>query len=314
MSDNMMMHGIIQQQEMIYTAEEQQCEEMRRTYFYEYQDTSNSHVYQIFDTKQTGINCGMFASAMAIYAISHRMHSRENSLFPLLQNDQIHTNMVLNLAHELQRQGQMNALTSLGEMFDADSLAETINLFAENEEALEACGLDNGTESIMARVIPFADIVRFENAIRFARDNHLMVLVPYYAGDKAEPYIPQNAVESKDMTNAHWVLIRGEGTGAVESVSVYEGNMLQMGQIYTLESVFNSNMSLSNRISWSHFFEGTEQDAPDLYHQASVGINSRINELLDRNGQIPFDLDNTEEIVNLRGRMVVIGHRAVHQN
>ena len=293
---------------------DEEYEELRRTDFSGFQHTTQSAVFPVYGTAQTGINCGMFASAMAIYALSSGMHRKSNELRNILTECiVIRKNMILNLAHEMQHHGQMNALSSLGEMYDADRLARTINIFGADKDGHAACGLDN-SEPILAKVISFSDIERLEQVVRFARDNHLMVLVPYFAGEEAEPYDPERVVTADEMYRAHWSVIKGEGKGKVSSVEIYEGNLLQTGETYSLDTVFDSNMSLADSLSWERLLEEISVE-PDLCAQAKIGLNSRINALLERGEtQLPFDFDNEVEKVNLRGRLVVVGIRDINDD
>lgn len=266
---------------------------------------ANNNTQTVTETLQSGANCGCYAAAMAMWALTYRPNDTESICDGLI------TLEVQDIAEELQNVAMQNGLSSLGEMFDAGALAGAINLYSQLliPEHLEAGGKKR---EILAKMGSFNSLERFRAIIDGAGRLGLNVLVPYFSVE-SRPWVPDisdrggdGLATPKEMQHAHWCVIQKDENNMV---FLYEGHRKSfikgISRDMSIERLFDSNMSLGDEFDWEDFLKN------DSDGENRNLVRERMNRIsADRIMDSPFIEDGggaLREIANLRGRVVLVG-------
>lgn len=263
-------------------------------------------------TKQDGVNCGMYAAAMAIRSL---LTARKGAVEQKIDD----------IAKCLQTDVVDNKLSALGEMYDAEELAKAINRFLGT--------ITSGTEvrSIAgkryhAQAITVDSEEQFKTLLKECTSRGLRVLVPYLSykslpgefeivktdsgleamvtriGKSDEkmrvakaPFSDTEAknVKAMGMYKAHWGMVYElEEDGNVKMV---EGNQ-GLTHIVPLANLFRSNESLVDKFPLGQFINSDAKRKKRLYDLDGSKTASNPAETI---------IDMIE--VKLRHQVIVIG-------
>ena len=261
-----------------------------------------SNVAKVVQTRQTVPNCGCVAGAMAVCSLLNPKKIYEET------NSEIKRELVFDLASDIQMIGMRKAKTSIGEMFDADALAETLTEYGQEIKTGESDASEGPKRKIAARVYRFDAENKLKQAIKLAKARGVRVLIPYYADAIALPIVPKNKdVHGRalptDMAHAHWGL--ADEIDEHNNVKIYEGNMALNGHGQPLDALYISNNSLGDEFEWNEGFLNRLGDR-DYALASRIALQQRW-EYLRNEGIINEDADHVREHVNLRGSLVLVG-------
>ena len=213
---------------------------------------------RLIAAKQQGPTCGCYATGMVIESLTdwrEEWKKRNVDGEEVVPFDEISVmeNDSVQIARAFEDTAKSLGLSSLGEMFSAETLAYAINRFA---------GL-NGA-NILAKHMEFDTEAKLYRIINLATQKGVRVMIPYFAGFDLKPTIPagkardfwKKLVIPSQMHRAHWTAVNAIDTksGTVE-VNLYEGNNTLNTQIIRLQDLFVSNMSLGSWFDWGNYLK-----------------------------------------------------------
>lgn len=260
--------------------------------------------HKVTPTLQTGANCGLFAAAMAIKSLLTPYKDGAKMIIP-------------QIAHRLQTNVTSNGLSALGEMYDAEKLAEAINQFLCTITS-GAHKHHNAEERYHAQAITVDSEEKFKALLGECTRRGLRVLVPYLAcGERDMPgwfdvtkktegtektmltvkYSDQDSdqvieetvgivsgskteeiLKSEWMDNAHWCMVYElEADGNVKMV---EGNH-DFAHTVSFERLFQSNKSLVSNFDWRgyliRYYE--MEDSKETVEEVIAFLGEKIRQL-----------------------------------
>lgn len=245
--------------------------------------------------EQDGANCGCFAAAMAIATLLGKTEDEAEDI-----------------AHQIQQVAELNKISSIGELFNADALTAAVNTFCTD------LATDSGwKEKLLAKTVDFTSEEGLVKTLAAAKKHGVRVLIAYYAGNgiNCDPAVPTpedmaaKRVKPEKMYYAHWAVANlGEGLGE-RSIILREGNKQTLEKRYDPKSLFDSNDSLGDTFSWDEFLKiDQDKDTHDaLLSRKGLASNYTV---LHKGMPNPFG-DKGEERVNLRGKLVLIGKEKI---
>lgn len=213
-------------------------------------------------TKQVGPTCGCFAAAMAINAIIDK---------------KIMADQIIEIAKK-------NGDSALGEMFSASILVKTINNFVAKKNN-NMPGISKCDVIAMEQSIEKSDEFRYYLEAAYLRG--VMILMPYYAGNKYMPTrLDKIQADPSEMSNAHWAVVQYNNN---DNVNIYEsGSCSEIN--CKIELLYESNSYLGNEFSW----EGYLNKHPEKKKEVEEWVKKHNN--AQRNVE-----------ANLKGRIILIG-------
>lgn len=251
---------------------------------------------QIASVHQDGVNCGCFAAAMAIASLLH-VSPAETSL----------------IAHHIQEIAEKNAVSATGELFDADALAAAVNTYCTDK--VDQATLDR---KLLAKSLDFSSKDQLVQMLLIAKQRGVKALMAYFSDDHAQPTMPSQStadlgvdghVLPKEMFRAHWAVVNIQEVQGVQQIVLTEGSQLTDLHTFGVDALYGSNMSLGDSFNWTHFLDdGNTQYRPAVaLREAKKQQFTRLR--LDMKN--PFEGGPEVEKVNLRGKIVFIGHEQV---
>lgn len=251
-------------------------------------------------TEQSGANCGMYAAAMAIRSLL------------TAKNGEVEQK-IDDIAMALQAEVVEKGLSALGEMYDAEKLADAINRFLGT--------ITSGTkaprsakERYHAQAITVDSEENFKTLLSECTKRGLRVLVPYLAyGSECKPgefkveakenkkakIIPldgsgepedcgtgasdegDETVKARGMDNAHWCMVYESDSDG--NVKLVEGHGTL--QNATVVDLFQSNASLVSVFDWRgylilyHEMDASVETVGDVISFLEIKINSLNEEI-----------------------------------
>ena len=262
--------------------------------------------------KQDEANCGCFAAGMAIASLIRIPTVAKNTDQAWYTQYAFRTakseaeTFGSRLAKSIQENAKKELLSSVGEMFDANSLVTAINTVLQAEEYLPA----GKAGKYMAKAVPFYTSEQLAGLLTRASAKGVRVLIPYYSQNEAPALMPGGTtVPAEQMSNAHWGVVSCQRIPSVassasrlaptSSVYLYEGHKTAIRQRCTIADVARSNLCLGDRMNWApHITSCFAYDAAVQYG----------NELLNRIQSVIPCLDDA--ILNLFLNELVSGNNA----
>lgn len=263
---------------------------------------------RLIAAKQEGPTCGCYATGMIIESLTdwrEEWKKRNVDGEEVVPFDEISVkeNDSVQIARAFEDTAKSLGLSSLGEMFSAETLAYAINRFA---------GLNRA--NILAKHMEFDTEAKLYRIINLAAQKGVRVMIPYFAGFDLKPTIPagkerdfgEKLVIPSQMYRAHWTAVNAIDTksGTVE-VNLYEGNNTLNTQMIRLQDLFVSNMSLGSWFDWGNYLKKeSETKAPAIVAEERAAVEARKVAFPG-----PFKAGETGllEEASLRGKVVLVG-------
>ena len=276
--------------------------------------------------KQSGANCGFYAAAMACC-----------SLWGITDPEFIDI-----IAKDMEKL-ELGQLSAFGDMYSAGALSIAISTYVDSSSELTK--LDARVFSFCNKDdIPRLDL--FKHALVKCMRRGLRVLIPYYSVN-SEPGVPskdkvnaEGQANAQAMDKAHWCVV-SDIDEKLDMLCFDEGNNKEE-HATSVKKMFESNKSLGNRMDWNSWINDQKNERLVLYilyyHDKRKGHilpgeefleyikrkkksplfdpSKELLEYIKRKKENPlFDnalaiFDGSEEIVDLRGKMIVIGKMA----
>lgn len=228
--------------------------------------------------KQDGANCGCFAAGMAIASLIRIREVEKQTdqawyqeyAFPAVQLKVKQFGQ--DLAKSIESIAQQQFLSSVGEMFDADSLVEATNMVLQDTSVLPRTKVGK----YKAKAAQFHTPEQLAELLTRATAMGVRVLIPYYSQNEAPARTPDgNPVPAEQMSNAHWGVVSCKKIPSVASsalrleanspVYLHEGHETAIRQRCTIEDVARSNLCLGDIMNWNPYI--TSCFAQDAYEQ-----------------------------------------------
>lgn len=267
---------------------------------------------EVYWQKQDGVNCGMYAAAMAIRSLLTAKKDNKDQ-------------RIGDIAKLLQEEMVGNELSALGEMYNAEELAKAINRFLTTiTSGTKICRDASERYHAQARTVDSAE--KFQALLSECTKRGLRVLVPYVAyGEQCRP--GEFAIQSTDsgkiamvkrigasdmpissqgkredsdedvkaraMNNAHWCMVYELYPSG--NVKLVEGNN-GFPHIVPCAHLFQSNESLVDKFTLKNFIEENQEWLNDL-----PGLPEK---------PIAAEKIKDEIEVNLRHQVIIIGRNS----
>ena len=273
-------------------------------------------VRRIYETQQTKPNCGCIAGAMAVYSLldnGEYLKERDGGIAEEI--DKEIAEAIYSYADEIQISGMGDYVSSVGEMFDAQRLADTLTKYGNNLQSMGKKNQKHVDKKILAAVYSFDSIDKLKQALEQSGKNGIHILLPYFSGKDCYPSVPTNDdhnlgddghAVAREMCHAHWSIV-GDYKKETDKISLYEGNMLLRGRNIPINDVFASNQSLGDTFEWN---KGYLDNLEENDFSTRLSLAARWAEMFgDDIISVGDDgTDNTiNEHVNLRGKIVLVG-------
>ena len=278
--------------------------------------------------KQDGANCGCFAAGMAIASLIRIREVEKQTdqawyqeyAFPAVQLKVKQFGQ--DLAKSIESIAQQQFLSSVGEMFDAKALAETINLILKDSAIVG----QNKAGKYHAKVAQFSDEEQLNSILTRADAMGVRVLIPYYSTRAQPTLMSETDTKADKMSHAHWSVMSRYplentcfSTPSIDpsKVYIYEGQNRAIKMDVLLSQVAQSNLSLGDSMDWNAYLDTCN---PSVQQATIAGLRNRV-------GQTPSPFRNEADVpwlggaaykseqklfenVNLRGRIILIGKTA----
>nr|WP_297275748.1 hypothetical protein [uncultured Agathobaculum sp.] len=278
--------------------------------------------------KQDGANCGCFAAGMAIASLIRIREVEKQTdqawyqeyAFPAVQLKVKQFGQ--DLAKSIESIAQQQFLSSVGEMFDAKALAETINLVLKDSAIVG----QNKAGKYHAKVARFSDEEQLNSILTRADAMGVRVLIPYYSTRAQPTFMSETDTKADKMSHAHWSVMSRYplentrfSTPSIDpsKVYIYEGQNRAIKMDVLLSQVAQSNLSLGDSMDWNAYLDTCN---PSVQQATIARLRNRV-------GQTPSPFRNEADVpwlggaaykseqklfenVNLRGRIILIGKTA----
>lgn len=256
------------------------------------QSFDDTTVRRLSEAHQTGANCGCYATGMAIDSLvkSHSLRIR----YPDGKNEPER------IAAEFEKMAIEQNMSSIGEMFSAETLSESVNTFSD-------CVKAEYGKRIKAEVAEFKTPRKLETIIKLATQKGIRVLIPYYVLDETTlmPGVPEldqeGHVSPKDMYKAHWAVVshfEGEGSGAI-TITLFEGHKKLNRHSVDLLDLYESNVALADKFDWNEYLNLSQKKKEE--QEAMIARKEKCGQCFTEEGE------RILEKVSLRGKVVLIG-------
>lgn len=250
--------------------------------------------------EQTGANCGIFAAAMAISALTGQTKSETKEL-----------------ANEIELTAKNMGLSTIGEIFDAEAFSHILNYFFTNQNNRYSCNL-------LAKTIDFDSVETLKQLLEKANEHGVKILLPYYAKN-AKPIFPDEKDMTEDgkvgpekMSHTHWAVVhllneqgpnpQMNSTRASFSdarVELLEGRKRLRNKQYNLAHIYASNNALGDTFSWTDYLKENPNNEAEL-SISNKAAAANIREIYkDQTNEPPKLLQKT----NLREKLILIGQK-----
>ena len=258
--------------------------------------------FELISLRQSGPNCGMFAMAMAI----QEFIGRDGNV----------------IAQELQKCAVKNGYSNLGEMFDADRLAEVGNIFCSSDPNidLKCMSVQFNTQQQLNYLFSKNE----EGKLRILFPYASLGAIPQTGADGIGNIEVSDAIQSglsvsgedehlrpENMSHAHWSVINK--TEDFNAVEILEGHQIMNDKKQSTEMLFESNQILGDKFDWGAYLKSLNMRldklnrrkvAPQYEEQRKRSIASVQSEIRIVKKQV--DVEPVID-VNLRGRVVLVG-------
>lgn len=278
--------------------------------------------------KQDGPNCGCFAAGMAIASLIRirevEKHT-DQAWYPEYAIPEVQSKVKQfgqDLAKSIESIAQQQFLSSVGEMFDAKALAETINLVLKDSAIVG----QNKAGKYHAKVAQFSDEEQLNSILTRADAMGVRVLIPYYSTRAQPTLMSETDTKADKMSHAHWSVMSRYplentrfSTPSIDpsKVYIYEGQNRAIKMDVLLSQVAQSNLSLGDSMDWNAYLDTCN---PSVQQATIARLRNRV-------GQTPSPFRNEADVpwlggaaykseqklfenVNLRGRIILIGKTA----
>lgn len=244
---------------------------------------------------QTGSNCGIFAMAMALADITEEDGE--------------------GIAVGLEAYARNEGYSAIGEAYDAEDLAQT---------GQDYCNLNYRDRNIHVEFVTFERENELKDILEWAKEKETYVLFPYFSGPNNVPTdkvsIPESdrsrQVDSTDMEHAHWSVIeRRKNEREEEKLHLVEGNLLAYGGVEnsyfqddgsTLRELFLSNMSLSDEMNWTVFWDRSRERLEKMnskiqeFQEGLIQADGNLAMVDEKMSEVTIELSMVDQILNLR--------------
>ena len=258
---------------------------------YKMQSFSDTAVRRLSEAQQTGANCGCYAAGMAIDSLLNSYSKTSGN--PAIKNE------AEIIAAEFESMAKEQKMSSIGEMFSAETLSESINVFSDFVSTKYG-------KRIKAEVAEFNTYRKLETIIKLAVRKGIRALIPYYVSDVSTlmPGVPnlndEGYVLPKDMYKAHWTVVSHfevDDTG-FGRITLFEGHKkLNQHPIKGLD-LFKSNSALADKFDWNEYLNLSQNEEEQ---EAMMARKEKFGQYFMEEGETIL------EKVSLRGKVVLIG-------
>ena len=265
---------------------------------------SSMTVHRLSEAHQTGANCGCYAAGMAIDSLLNS-YSKKNA-------NPGEGNEAEKIADNFEKMAKEQYMSSIGEMFSAETLSQSINAFSKSVKDVYGKG-------IKAEVAEFKTPRKLETIIKLAARKGVRILIPYYAPDDTmmpgvphrqfkeeknkdtKPVIDQDGhALPEDMLNAHWAVVshfEAEDTGSI-SITLFEGHKMINKSSVNLLNLYNSNLALGDQFDWNEYLKLSDNTEEQ---EAMEARKAKKSDFFEEVGK------RILENVSLRGKVVLVG-------